>query len=93
MGGGGGGGGGVFRFFWCWGPPQKSFFFPLGEVQLADDMVQVAKNEMRASEMCFACLTWLCGLFVRTLISLYWTSPKGDVSIVAYLFIRVSVAS
>ena len=36
----------------------------------ADDMVQVAKNEMWASEVCFACLTWLYGLFVRTLISL-----------------------
>ena len=35
----------------------------------ADDMVQVAKNEMWASEVCFACLTWLYGLFVRTLIS------------------------
>ena len=35
----------------------------------ADDMVHVAKNEMWASEVCFACLTWLYGLFVRTLIS------------------------
>ena len=35
----------------------------------ADDMVQVAKNEMWASEVCFASLTWLYGLFVRTLIS------------------------
>ena len=25
----------------------------------ADDMVQVAKKEMWASEVCFACLTWL----------------------------------
>ena len=32
-------------------------------------MVQVAKNEMWASEVCFACLAWLYGLFVRTLIS------------------------
>ena len=24
----------------------------------ADDMVQVAQNEMWASEVCFACLTW-----------------------------------
>ena len=32
-------------------------------------MVQVVKNEMWASEECFACLTWLYGLFVRTLIS------------------------
>ena len=31
----------------------------------ADDTVQVAKNEMWASEVCFACLTWLYGLFVR----------------------------
>ena len=30
----------------------------------ADDMVQVAKNEMGASEVCFACLTWLYGLLV-----------------------------
>ena len=36
----------------------------------ANDMVQVAKNEMWASEVCFACLTWLYGLFARTLISL-----------------------
>ena len=36
----------------------------------ADDMVQVAKDEMWASEVCFACLTWLYGLFVRTLIPL-----------------------
>ena len=35
----------------------------------ADDMVQVAKNKMWVSEVCFACLTWLYGLFVRTLIS------------------------
>ena len=35
----------------------------------ADYMVQVAKNEMWASEVWFACLTWLYGLFVRTLIS------------------------
>ena len=35
----------------------------------ADDMVHVAKNEMWASEVCFTCLTWLYGLFVRTLIS------------------------
>ena len=28
------------------------------------------RNEMLASEVCFACLTWLYGLFVRTLISL-----------------------
>ena len=27
------------------------------------------KNDMWASEVCFACLTWLYGLFVRTLIS------------------------
>ena len=36
----------------------------------ADGMVQVAKDEMWASEVCFACLTWLYGLFVRTLIPL-----------------------
>ena len=36
----------------------------------ADDMVQVAKSEMWASEVCFACLTWLYGLFVRMLMSL-----------------------
>ena len=36
----------------------------------ADNMVQVAKNEMWVSEVCFACLTRLYGLFVRTLISL-----------------------
>ena len=37
----------------------------------ADDMVQVPKkeNQMWASEVCFAYLTWLCGLLVRTLIS------------------------
>ena len=35
-----------------------------------DDMVQVEKNEMWASEVCFACLTWLYGLLFRTLISL-----------------------
>ena len=28
----------------------------------------LAKNEMMTSGVCFACLTWLCGLFVRTLI-------------------------
>ena len=33
-------------------------------------MVQVAKNEMWASEVRFAYLTWLDGLFVRTFISL-----------------------
>ena len=33
-------------------------------------MVQVAKNKMWASEVFFSCLTWLYGLFVRTLISL-----------------------
>ena len=36
----------------------------------ADDMVQVAKNEMWKSEVCFACLTWLYELFVQMLISL-----------------------
>ena len=36
----------------------------------ADDMVQVVKKEMWASAVGFACLTWLYGLFVRTLISL-----------------------
>ena len=36
----------------------------------ADDMVQVVKNEMWASEVCFACLTWLYELFVRMFISL-----------------------
>ena len=36
----------------------------------ADDMVQVAKNKMWVSEVCFACLTWLYRLFVRMLISL-----------------------
>ena len=35
----------------------------------ADDMVQVAENKTWASELCFALLTWLYGLFVRTLIS------------------------
>ena len=30
----------------------------------------VQQNEMWTSEACFACLTWLYGLFVRTLISL-----------------------
>ena len=35
----------------------------------ADDTVQVVKKEMWVSEECFACLTWLYGLFVRTLIS------------------------
>ena len=34
----------------------------------ADGMMQVAKNEMWPSEVCFACLTWLYGLFVRMLI-------------------------
>ena len=33
-------------------------------------MMQVAKNEMWATVVCFASLTWLYGLFVRTLISL-----------------------
>ena len=33
------------------------------------NMSSLAKNEMWASEVCFACLTWLYGLFVRTLIS------------------------
>ena len=36
----------------------------------ADDTVQVAKNEMWASEVCFACLTWFYGLLVRTLMLL-----------------------
>ena len=42
----------------------------LAKHRWADDMVQVAKNEMWVSEVCFACLTWLYGLFVRKLISL-----------------------
>ena len=41
-----------------------------------DDMVQVAKNEMWVSEVCFACLT-LYGLFVRTLISLTNAQTKN----------------
>ena len=36
----------------------------------ADDVVQVVKNEMWASEVGFACLTWLYGLFFWTLVSL-----------------------
>ena len=35
---------------------------------IAKYSVQVAKNEMWVREVCFACLTWLYGLFVRTLI-------------------------
>ena len=31
----------------------------------ADDTVYVAKNEMWASEVCFAYLTWPCGLLER----------------------------
>ena len=67
-------------FFWGGGLPV---FMPIGwratnnyvlwswlKYSWADDMVQVAKNKMWASEVCSACLTWLYGLFVRRLISL-----------------------
>ena len=37
---------------------------------VGQNMVQVAKNEMWASEVCFSCLAWLYELFVGTLISL-----------------------
>ena len=39
-------------------------------VQWADDVMRIAKNEMLTTEVCFACLTWLYGLFVRTFIPL-----------------------
>ena len=42
----------------------------LAKYSWADDIAQLAKNEMWASEVCFACLAWFCGLFVRTLVSL-----------------------
>ena len=42
----------------------------------ADDMVQVAKNVMWASEVCFAYLTWLYGLFVRSLMNITYTRTK-----------------
>ena len=41
----------------------------------ADDMVQVAKNQMWESEVCFACLTWFYGLFVRTLMNITYNTP------------------
>ena len=41
-------------------------FFACGQSTVGQ---MTAKNEMWASEVCFACLTWLYGLFVRTLIS------------------------
>ena len=44
--------------------PPIITFFARGEYSWA----KVTKNEMWASEVCSACLTWLKGLFVRTLI-------------------------
>ena len=42
----------------------------MGKVQWADDVMRIAKNEMSTTEVCFAGLAWLYGLFVETLISL-----------------------
>ena len=42
----------------------------MGKVQWADDVMRIVKNEMWTTEGCFACLTLLYGLFVRTLIPL-----------------------
>ena len=71
-----------YSYFWGWGGDRLPVFMLIGwraannhvlrswtKYSWADDRVQVAKNEMWASEVCFACLTWLYGLFVRTLIS------------------------
>ena len=58
----------------------------MGKVQLADDVVQIAKNEMSMTEVCFACLTWLHGLFVRTLIPL--TNAYADCGRPALNFIE-----
>ena len=40
------------------------------EYSWTDDILQVAKNQMWASEVCFAYLTWLYGLFVRMLMNI-----------------------
>ena len=51
-----------------------------------DDIVQVAKNEMMASEVCFTCLTWLYNLYsansmwhvqMRFTISIHEIEPKA----------------
>ena len=67
-------------FFWggrllvfmliCWRAANNHVLSSWSKSSWADDMLQVAKNEMWVSEVCFACLTRLYGLFVRTLISL-----------------------
>ena len=50
----------------------------------ADDTVQVVKNEMWASEVCFACLTWLYGLLERS-YHLQTHKPKHTSSFLAFL--------
>ena len=53
-----------------WHAANNHVLFSWVKYSWADDTVQVVKNEMWASEVCFACLTWLYGLFIRTLIPL-----------------------
>ena len=50
----------------------------------ADDMVHVAKNEMWASEVCFAYLTWPCGLLER----LYHLQTHTPVAVDPHNFIE-----
>ena len=57
----------VFRII-CGGLDFRSIitFFVRGQSTVGQ---MTAKKEMCLSEVCFACLSWLYGLFVRTLIS------------------------
>ena len=47
-----------------WRGANNHVLCSLAKYSWADDMVQVAKNEMWASEVCFACLTWPYGQLV-----------------------------
>ena len=40
----------------------------VGKVQWADEVMRRTKNEISTTKVCLVCLTWLYGLFLRTLI-------------------------
>ena len=67
---------GFFPFFFSylisfWGIDFRSYADWLACCQYVINVIcHLAKNEIWAREVCFACLTWLYGLLVRTLISL-----------------------
>ena len=53
-----------------WRAANDHVLYSWAKYSWADDMVASGKERNVASDVCFACLTWLYGLFVRRLISL-----------------------